>query len=659
MSFVFCCEPDADIYTALCAKYGTLPRYDTAKEAFAQAPRGAGVLIFAEEYPDRPTPVTPALFKHAAAQELRLFVEYPSILPGVSMDASRYLRTGEYHAVVERTVVSSDAFGPDLPRGRILMANDCTILPANITNSHLVLAQVVGYDQAELGLPDAVTPLLFELSEQPVLVAATRLSRCIAGRFAPVGAWAAVWRMILQWLQPDIPVTALSWAPTVRPSFTLADALPPLAERTALVRASDWYTRSRLLPHPSWPEWIVAENPGTQPLPSDWPTGDGSCGIAECYISKRIFRDGNQPVHRCVRADCTGEAAMGLALASAVTGKADDAAIAERLLDFLWLDSNMPRRDPADPACGLIGHNTKTPDQYYADDNARVLLGSLASSALLQVDRWDEGMLRAVLANFRCTGPNGYQPTACLTDALLADGGWERCRRWDGTHFSPHFQSFIWATYLWLYAQTGYAPLLERARTGMRLMLEAYPDGWRHECGRMEEERIHMLLPLAWLVRVEDTPAHRAWLRLMADDVLNALHDVGAIPQQVDAPAQCNVAYGAGEAPVAYRSGDPVTDLLYSMNFAVIGMHEAAAATGDADYQRATDRMTAFLVRCQSRSEAHPELDGAWFRAFDFAKWEYWGSDGDAGWGAWTTEVGWTHSWITATLALRQLQTSL
>ena len=33
----------------------------------------------------------------------------------------------------------------------------------------------------------------------------------------------------------------------------------------------------------------------------------------------------------------------------------------------------------------------------------------------------------------------------------------------------------------------------------------------------------------------------------------------------------------------------------------------------------------------RSRSEAHPELDGAWFRAFDFKRWEYFGSNADAG----------------------------
>jgi len=61
----------------------------------------------------------------------------------------------------------------------------------------------------------------------------------------------------------------------------------------------------------------------------------------------------------------------------------------------------------------------------------------------------------------------------------------------------------------------------------------------------------------------------------------------------------------------------------------------------------------------QIRSETHPELDGGWFRAFDLKRWEYWASNTDAGWGAWSIESGWSQSWITTVLALRQLNTSL
>ena len=124
-------------------------------------------------------------------------------------------------------------------------------------------------------------------------------------------------------------------------------------------------------------------------------------------------------------------------------------------------------------------------------------------------------------------------------------------------------------------------------------------------------------------------------------------------------PPTSNEKYGTGEGTLIQQNGDPATDLLYTMNFAFIGLHEAHAATGEPFYKEAADRIADFLIRAQIRSEAHPQFDGAWYRAFDFERWDYWASNSDSGWGAWCTESGWSQSWITATLSLRLRNSSL
>jgi hypothetical protein len=647
-------------------------RFDRAEQAVNEAPAGAGVLILADGYPNQTTPLEPSVFEQAAKKKLRLYVEYPSWLPDMSLGEPRYLKTGPYNAILERTVVASDAFGPDLPKMRILMIHDCHYQPVEAENPHLVLARVGGYDTAMLGWPQETSPILFEHRSPPdeggagggfhLLVATTKLSQFVTARYAPTEAWRAVWRMILGWLQPGWNAPDLQWTPTVRPSFLREEPLPPDALLQAIHRAAQWYERSRLLLHPAWEPWAAEERTGIKPLPEGWIGGDGTLGIEECYISKRIFTDGCQPVNFEVRADCCGEASMGAALGGTVLDDLSLRQIAANLNDFIYFRaafSQGPRADPDSPSYGLLGGNVRGPHIYYSDDNARALLGTIASAAVLQSDRWDEALLRTILGNFRTTGVLGFRPFMRLEEGELQAHGWRHYGEWPGTDFSPHYHAYIWATFLWLYDKTKWEPLLERARTGLRLMMEAYPDGWKAECGRMEEERIHMLLPLAWLVRVEDTPEHRAWLRRMAEYVLTEQDASGGIPQRVDRPFTANEQYGETESPIAYSSGDPATDLLYSTNFAAIGMHEAAAATGDPEYVKAADRLADFLIRVQTRSETHPELDGTWYRGFDFRRWDYWGSDGDAGWGVWSTETGWTHSWITATLALRQLQTSL
>jgi len=55
------------------------------------------------------------------------------------------------------------------------------------------------------------------------------------------------------------------------------------------------------------------------------------------------------------------------------------------------------------------------------------------------------------------------------------------------------------------------------------------------------------------------------------------------------------------------------------------------------------------LTRIQVQSSKHKDMDGAWFRAFDYGKWDYWASNSDAGWGAWCTLTGWIQSWIVTT----------
>ena len=175
-----------------------------------------------------------------------------------------------------------------------------------------------------------------------------------------------------------------------------------------------------------------------------------------------------------------------------------------------------------------------------------------------------------------------------------------------------------------------------------------------------------MLLCLSWLVRVEDTPLHREYLKRVAYDLIDLQDQTGAIREElgdlsmgVYPPPQSNEAYGTNEASLLGRNGDKVSDLLYTTNFAFLGLHEATAATGDPKIINAEDKLAEFLGRIQVFSPKHPEIDGGWFRAFDYGRFEHWGCNADHGWGAWCIESGWTQGWITTVLALREMDNNL
>lgn len=99
-------------------------------------------------------------------------------------------------------------------------------------------------------------------------------------------------------------------------------------------------------------------------------------------------------------------------------------------------------------------------------------------------------------------------------------------------------------------------------------------------------------------------------------------------------------------------------DQLYTTPFAFWGLHEAYAATGDTSIKAAEDKLAEYLCRIQIRSNKYPYLNGAWFRAFDYGRWDYWSASGDIGWGAWCVESGWGTAWTAALLALRTQDTS-
>jgi hypothetical protein len=553
---------------------------------------------------------------------------------------------------------------------RILGLHNVRYLPMEAPNPDIVMARVAGFDTAVYGLPDKdVHPILFERGG--VLVAATKLSQFVTARYAPNGAWVPIWKTILGRLSAPRPAPPLKWTPTVRPTFAREEPLPQDAEAKAFRRGVAAYGNARLFVHPAWKHMVERAgrtNDGVATSPkADWLLGDGKEGVLEGFSSS-IFPDGSQPIRWTLRNDCIGEVSFPLALWSVADGRVDAARIASNLNDYIYIYSVLakgPRADVNNPGYGLVGWSYPGSEGvYYGDDNARSILGTIGTAGLLKTDRWDERVLLCLLANLRTTGRLGFRGGR-IDQKPLDKNGWRYYWNKDTVHYAPHYESYLWACNLWAYHKTGYKPFLDRAANAIRMTMAAYPDQWRWTNG-IQQERARMLLALAWLVRVEDTPEHRDWLRKMASEMLRFQDASGAIREELGAPGKgaygpprSNGEYGKSEATLMQQNGDPLADMLYTSNFAFLGLHEAAAATGEPLYLDASKKLAKFFCRIQVRSETHPELDGWWYRAFEFKRWEYWASNADAGWGAWSTESGWTQSWIAGVLGMRQQKTSL
>ena len=669
----FSCSEDNDLYRVMTSSGKEYPRFTDPEAAVEAALPGSGVLILADEYPQTPTQISPAVYEKSKLKKLRLFVEYPSHLPGMTIGEPQT-------ALWERAVVATSTFEPGLERFRILQIHACNTLPiqsnsVSLKPADLVLARVAGYNSAVYGLPETTIPLLSQVEGKDILVSTTKLSQFVTARYAPNSAWTPIWNHVLAWLSPSQELTLPDWTPSVRPSFTREEKLPDDAEQLALQRGLKWYG-GFLLDEPwleksdkiNWKQ--IGGSPVVPPNKSGEPTGDGRFGILEGHVSV-IQADGSQPIRNLPRGDCNAESAMTYALGSITENNDEYARISTNLMEYVYNTSGMyqgPPNKPTDGWYGLLGWyepggkygSEHGADNYWGNDGSKALVSTMVTAAALDTDRWDDPLVAGILGNFRTAGPQGFRNGSPVNKAGLKQNGWEFYARRRGITPWPQREGWIWATYLWLYDKTQYEPLLVQARKALELTMDNYPKYWRCSLYEMQMERGRILLPLAWLVRVDDTPEHRRWLYQIVDDMTARMDASGAIQEELIATSMTsNEDYGTNETSILHRDGDPCVDVFYSFAPAYVGMHEAAAATGDKRLAELADRMTEFLVRIQLRSEDHKDLDGGWVRAFDYDNWEHWGGNGDTGWGAWCSETGWLQSHVVSTLAARKLKTSL
>lgn len=554
----------------------------------------------------------------------KIFVEYPQSVYGLEFEEPE-------KTVFERTVIASEKLGTP---GTILVQHGCWFRRVrNAVEPLLVCAKVAGYRRAVYGIPENAVPLLFVHPDYPgVMIAASGFSNFIRARYAPAADWRRIWNYILEWLGAG--ETLPEWEMAVRPSFRPGEKLSGGAELQAFDKSVRWFSANALGLHT---ELLVTEG-----------------------YDSIIDSAGRQLPRTKTRGDCTGETALVFAFDWALNRNPVSRDLCGRIMDHLFNSPELCCLDPQHPCYGMLNFYENLPT-FYGDDSCRAMMGCLASAELLGDSAWDRKILRCLLSCLRTTGPQGFRQANLQWPADFKDGvSWDYHHRKECYNYRPHSQGWMWAAYLLAWRLSGHREFLDSARGGIHRLMAGYPDKIRWTNG-FSQEIARMLLPLALLLRIEDTPEHREMFDRIRRDTENLLADCGAMREimgNIDngmyPSPRSNEEYGTSEAALIQQNGDPCCDLLYTMNFAFAGLHEAAMGLGDPACRRAADKMADFLVRVQAASTRQPYLDGAWLRGFDWELWDYWGSSADSGWGAWSVETGWTNSWIASVFGLRR-----
>lgn len=635
---------------------------NTPEEAVDKAPEGGSVMILSSGYPETTTIISSEIEKEIKSKNIRCYAEFVSAV-GDSVISSK---PEELH--LERAVVSSNILGGELYPCTILGLNHSFILPVKGCPALIVTAKVIGFDRAELGLDETpVNPLLFFFNDN-ILLASSKLSGFASQRFTPEKLWNQTFEYITGWVTHSEKTpkfkNRLSY---VQPMYDSVHPLTAEERRKSIEKGIEWFYNGHFfLSEESKPvfdkyETSYAYGPA---LVSDTKDGDGSMGVLEGHGSV-IRYDGKQDYRYWLRNDVQGEVAFAMSVAGKYLNKPEYMKVAENITNMSFdLFTRGSRRDKSNPNYGLMSWINLYPNIYYGDDNARALLGYIMTEKFVQNEEWRRKITECIIANFRTSSVQGYRGSPGMLEEDITRNGWRHYYESDYVNPHPHFESWIWACYLWLYDKTKYEPLLEKARKGIQTTMAAYPGKW-HWTNGIQQERARMILPLAWLQRVEPTEEHKKWLTTMIDDLLKSQVECGAIREQMGDPslnfvgeAKTNDDYGRYEASLIYKNGDPVSDMLYTTNFAFFALNEAVALTDNPQYKISLEKMRDFLVRIQVSSDKFKDVDGAWFRGFNFENWDYWADNADNGWGAWCTLTGWIQSWIVGTQVMIDMNTT-
>jgi len=585
------------------------------------------------------------LLEQAYQGQARLVLECPASVDGVEMGKTIYADSFK-----ARSVVASDFFGAELPVGRILAQHNFALREISTpVKAHLAAARVAGYRDACFGLQDAQQqPILFEHPQcSNILISTTPLSSFITSRFAPCCDWQNLMGSLISWLAGGTPVK-IEYQQTVRPAYQAGETMPADAEEQAFNKNAEWFYREMVY------------------------NAHGITGVFEGY-SSLVDVTGRQSIMPALRGDCLGECSAVGALDYALHNEPAGRDMAEGLIRTLFDTSKVRDVCPASQTYGSIFFDAES-RSIYGDDNSRAALGAVLSEDLLDDPKHARQVLEMGYSLLRTTGPNGLREPSLLQPEsfqgyleayeYLPNRTWQHYAKKNYPKCHPHYQAWHWAFNLELYALSGDKRFRDSAVAALEEANKLFPDFYWQNGATGDWARV--LLPYAMLVEVEDTPEHREWLDRAATYFIDRMNEYGIVPEVMGKrelghyPApESNADYGVAECTLIQFNGDPACDLLYSLNYAFAGMHEAYMATGNERYKAACDKMADFFCRVQADSQEQPYLHGAWLHGFDYQLREFFSSASDSGWGPWCVETGWTNSWIATTFALRKLNRPL
>ncbi len=447
------------------------------------------------------------------------------------------------------------------------------------------------------------------LYDKNLLVCSFRLSNFNCARLAPQAKWRALVAYITGWLNGS-SVNAVFPEPVCghNEKQNLEDCI---------ARGLRWYENAGML----------VEN--------------GERGAKEGLSHQIDAKNGRQLVAAQIRTDCCGETGGAFLFNYLLTGNSQSLRTAENMENFCF--DYLQEKDG--PYAGMVRWSESAWETCYQDDVARAILPTLLKACFSHEEgahRHLDDAFSALDFLVKTTGTNGLRPnrTDC---ANLSQNEMERIRTTESGRPSAHYNAYYHAALLLAYKICSKQIYFDTAKNGLETIMALYPDTKREQSET--QEMCRLIFPLASLYEVSKDEKHKAMLYRVTADLQRLRQPCGGYAEwDTGYRANCS-RREAGECSLLAENGDPVADLLYSVNWLPLGFSYAYYVTKDALFYDLWADVARFfcLTQIQSKDKA---LDGAWARAFDMELYEIYGVPHDVGWAPCSIESGWTVSEI-------------
>ena len=389
--------------------------------------------------------------------------------------------------------------------------------------------------------------------------------------------------------------------------------------------------------------------------------GYGIYAVSEGMTSE-ILPDGRQVPNRGTTVDSTGETAMMFRLHDDFTGKGEKT-------DYVKAFSKYALSHIRDYGGALDGYGSSGDGAWwnacYGDDVSRGILIPELFRVFKDGGKLPPEVIKGLDFLVSTTGTDGLR--YCRTDITdkntgvlslfsleKTDGKWH----WGSAPARPaqelslteartpsvHYNGYYLAALLLAYKVTGDKKYRDTAVKGLTTIMEVYYPETAREHSETEE-LCRLVLPLAYLYWVTKEEKHRKWLYTVLESLEEKQRPDGSFTEWDTGYIACCAGTAGTECSVLAENGDPVVDLLYSMNWLPSALAQAYFITGDNHIAELFESTSRFLISVQIRS-SNPLIDGGWARAFDAEGQEVYGVTNDVGWAPWSIETGWTMAQI-------------